>query len=115
MATTSADGFEIVYFDFDRSDIKPEFEAAISTNAEKLMANPGQSVVIEGHADERGTNEYNLALGERRAQAVRDALIAAGVSDSQLTTVSYGEEKPVAMGSDEESWAQNRRGVLSNQ
>ncbi len=69
-------------------------------------------VTIEGHCDERGTNEYNLALGQRRAEAVRQALIAEGVSAGQVATVSYGEERPVALGHDEDSWWQNRRGVL---
>jgi peptidoglycan-associated lipoprotein len=104
--------FEVVYFDFDKSNIKPEFEGAISHNAQVLMSNSGMSVTIEGHCDERGTNEYNLALGERRAEAVRNALIAAGVSASQIQTVTYGEERPVALGHDEDSWSKNRRGVI---
>jgi len=104
--------FKVVFFDFDKSDIKPEFASAIAENAEALMADPNLSVTIEGHADERGTNEYNLALGQRRAEATRRALINKGVNSGQLKTVSFGEERPVALGSDEESWAQNRRSVI---
>jgi peptidoglycan-associated lipoprotein len=103
--------FGIVYFDFDRSEIKPEFIATIQKNARLLRENPDMKVVIEGHCDERGTTEYNLALGERRATAVQKALIANGVSPEQLQTVSFGEERPVDMGHNEEAWAKNRRGV----
>ena len=106
--------FEIVYFDFDKSDIKPEFESVIRANAEQLLGKPNMTVTIEGHCDERGTNEYNLALGQRRAEAIRQALIAEGVPASQLKTVSFGEERPVASGSNEEAWAQNRRSVIKN-
>ena len=104
--------FGVVYFDFDRSEIKPEFDMIISANAMVLMNNPEASVVIEGHCDERGTNEYNMALGERRAQSVREALIAKGVNASQLTTISFGEERPVEMGHDEDSWSKNRRSAI---
>ena len=104
--------FKIVYFDFDRSEIKPEFEGVIKGNAKVLMDNPGAKVVIEGHCDERGTNEYNMALGERRAQAVREALIAAGVTAGQVSTISRGEEEPAASGHDESAWSQNRRSVV---
>ncbi len=106
--------FEIVYFDFDKSEIKPEFESAIRANAEQLLGKPNLTVTIEGHCDERGTNEYNLALGQRRAEAIRQALIAEGVPASQLKTVSFGEERPVASGSNEEAWALNRRSVIKN-
>lgn len=106
--------FEIVYFDFDKSDIKPEFESAIRANAEQLLGKPNMAVTIEGHADERGTNEYNLALGQRRAESIRQALIAEGVPADQMDTVSFGEEHPVASGSNEEAWAQNRRSVIKN-
>lgn len=101
-----------VFFDYDRSEIKAEFMAEIEAHAKTLMDNPNMKVKIEGHCDERGTTEYNLALGERRANAVKDALIAIGVSPDQLETVSYGEERPAAQGSNEDSWAQNRRAVL---
>ncbi|MDH5751988.1 MAG: peptidoglycan-associated lipoprotein Pal [Deltaproteobacteria bacterium] len=101
--------FEVVYFDFDKSEIKPEFETTIQANAEKLVANAEVKVVIEGHCDERGTNEYNLALGERRAQAIRNALVAAGASPDQLSTISFGEERPAVEGADEAAWSKNRR------
>lgn len=104
--------FELVYFDFDKSDIKSEFVQAIRTNAGRLRTNPSMAVTIEGHADERGTNEYNLALGERRAQAVREALIAEGVDAGQLSTYSWGEERPAVLGSNEDAWAKNRRGLI---
>lgn len=105
--------FGIVYFDFDKSNIKPEFQQTISENAKKLMAHPNIHVQVEGHCDERGTTEYNLALGQRRADSVRNALVAAGVNPSQLTTISYGEERPVALGHNEAAWAKNRRSVLT--
>lgn len=105
--------FGVVYFDFDKYNIKPEFEQVIQDNAQQLMADSSISVSIEGHCDERGTTEYNLALGERRARAVRDALVSAGVDANQLDTVSYGEERPVCMGHDESCWSQNRRSVLT--
>jgi peptidoglycan-associated lipoprotein len=105
--------FGTVFFDFDRPNIKPEFMEVIRANAKMLLDNASLRVVVEGHCDERGTTEYNLALGQRRATAVYDALIAEGVSASQLETISYGEERPVAMGQTEDAWAQNRRGVLT--
>jgi peptidoglycan-associated lipoprotein len=98
-----------VYFDFDKSEIKPEGFAVISSWAQYLSANPTAKVRLEGNTDERGTREYNIGLGERRANAVGSALQAKGVSASQLSTVSYGKERPVALGHDEASWAQNRR------
>lgn len=101
-----------VFFDFDKSNIKSEFLEEIKTNAQKLVDDPSLNVIIEGHADERGTTEYNLALGERRANSVKEAMIANGVNADQLDTVSYGEERPAASGSNEEAWAQNRRAVL---
>ncbi|MDX1754852.1 MAG: peptidoglycan-associated lipoprotein Pal [Marinobacter sp.] len=97
------------YFDFDTSEIKPEAREVLIAHARYLATNPGQKVRLEGHADERGTKEYNLALGERRANAVQRFLIVNGASRGQLETVSYGEEKPAVMGSSESSWAQNRR------
>lgn len=96
------------YFEFDSSDLKPEAMRALDAHAKVLQAT-GVRVVLEGHADERGTREYNMALGERRAASVQRYLSMQGVSPSQLELVSYGEERPVAMGSDEQSWAQNRR------
>lgn len=97
------------YFDFDTAEIKPEAREVLVAHARYLQANPDQDVRIEGHADERGSKEYNLALGERRANAVERFLIVNGASRGQTETVSYGEEKPAVMGSDESAWAQNRR------
>lgn len=99
----------IVYFDFDASDIRPEFNEMLAAHGSFLTANPSAHVRLEGHADETGSREYNIGLGERRAQAVRRILLLQGASDSQLTTVSYGEERPAALGSDEESYSLNRR------
>nr|MBO2511390.1 peptidoglycan-associated lipoprotein [Gammaproteobacteria bacterium] len=96
------------YFEYDSSDLKPEAMRALDVHAKDLRAN-GARVVLEGHTDERGTREYNMALGERRAKAVQRYLVLQGVSPAQLEIVSYGEERPVAIGSDEQSWAQNRR------
>ena len=96
------------YFDFDQSTIKAEARAALEAHAAYLVQSGG-NVVLEGHADERGTREYNLALGERRAQAVASYLIALGVSSQQIETVSYGEERPASQGHDETSWSLNRR------
>lgn len=97
------------YFDFDTAEIRPEARDALVAHARFLASNPGQNVRLEGHADERGTKEYNLALGERRANAVQRFLIVNGASRGQIETVSYGEEKPAVMGSTESAWAQNRR------
>jgi peptidoglycan-associated lipoprotein len=98
-----------VYFDYDQDSIKSEYRAIVTENGKYLAANPGARVRLEGHADERGSREYNIGLGERRAQAVKQALLLQGAGASQLTTVSYGEERPAATGSDEESWGLNRR------
>ena len=103
---------QTVYFDFDRANIKPEFQTLLDKHAEYLIKNSDQSIVIEGHTDSRGTPEYNIALGERRAQSVQTYLQNAGVSSSQISVVSYGEEKPAVMGSTEYAMAQNRRGVV---
>ena len=100
---------EDVYFDFDRSDLLPLAQDILRRKAEWLWSNAGASVVIEGHCDERGTNEYNLALGDRRAESARSFLIDLGIAGSRLTTISYGEERPVDSGHNEESWAKNRR------
>lgn len=99
----------VVNFDFDQSKIRPEFRDILNQHADYLMANSGENVILEGHADERGTREYNLALGERRANAVASYLKIRGVSESQIEVVSFGEEKPVAMGNTEAAYAQNRR------
>lgn len=98
-----------IYFDFDSSEIRPEFTSIVASNARLLAGNPALRVRLEGHTDERGSREYNIALGERRAQAVRRGLMLQGVADAQLATVSYGEERPAADGSDEATWAMNRR------
>ena len=112
--TSKSTDYKIVYFDFDKSTIKPEFAGTIKENAQRLIASKAK-VTIEGHCDERGTTEYNLALGQRRAEATRQALLAEGVPADQLKTISYGKEKPVASGHNESAWAQNRRTVLTAQ
>ena len=99
----------IIYFDFDKSEIKPEFADVIAAHARNLTSHPNLHIKLEGNTDERGTREYNIGLGERRAQAVRRALMLQGVSQSQLTTVSFGAERPAVEGDDEAAWAQNRR------
>ncbi|WP_392560248.1 peptidoglycan-associated lipoprotein Pal [Orbus mooreae] len=101
-----------VYFDFDKYNIKPDFARALDTHAEFLRAHPSFNVVIEGHADERGTPEYNIALGERRAAAVKAYLQGRGVSANQMTIVSYGKEKPAVLGHDEQAYEKNRRAVI---
>ncbi len=100
-----------VFFAFDSASIDPVARDTLVRQAQWLMANPAASITIEGHADERGTREYNLALGARRAQAARDFLLSQGVAAARMRTVSFGKERPVALGSDEGSWAQNRRAV----
>jgi peptidoglycan-associated lipoprotein len=99
----------VVYFDFDRSEIRPEYREILDQHAEYLVANPDARVRLEGHTDEKGSREYNIGLGERRAQSVRQIMMLQGVSAGQLSTVSYGEERPAALGSDEETWDLNRR------
>src|SRR5215469_13687939 len=101
-----------VYFDFDKSDIKPEFLDTLTAHAKYLVANPTQKIRIEGYTDERGTVEYNIALGDRRAQAVRRFMLFQGVSADQITTVSYGESLPADPGHDETAWAKNRRAII---
>ena len=100
-----------VFFDTDSSALDPIATATLARQAEWLAQNPGTTVTIEGHADERGTREYNLALGARRAQAARAFLLAQGVEPGRMETVTFGKERPVAVGSDPASWAQNRRSV----
>jgi peptidoglycan-associated lipoprotein len=99
----------VVYFDYDEADILPEFNALLQAHGQFLAQNPNTQIRLEGHADERGSREYNIGLGERRAQAVRRVLMLQGAGGAQLTTVSYGEERPAQTGSDEESWRLNRR------
>jgi peptidoglycan-associated lipoprotein len=98
-----------VYFGFDSSELAGEAQAILDRQAAFLNVNPTMVVIIEGHADERGTREYNLALGDRRAVAVRDYLLANGLNAARVRTVSYGKERPAVSGSNEESWAKNRR------
>jgi len=98
-----------VFFDFDKYNIKDKYKDDLIKNADQIMARDEIKVVIEGHCDERGTKEYNLALGEKRAKAVRDFYTAYGVEPGKLEIISYGEEKPFAMGHNEEAWAKNRR------
>jgi peptidoglycan-associated lipoprotein len=100
---------EKVFFDFDRSEIKPPGRETLQRKAEALRALPDVRIVIEGHADERGTVEYNLALGERRARAALDYLVNLGIDPDRMSTVSYGEERPARDGSGEAVWSQNRR------
>ena len=98
-----------VYFGFDSSELAGEAQATLDRQAAFLNVNPTMVVIIEGHADERGTREYNLALGDRRAVAVRDYLLAKGLNAARVRTVSYGKERPAVSGSNEEAWAKNRR------
>ncbi|HEX9720214.1 MAG TPA: peptidoglycan-associated lipoprotein Pal [Ramlibacter sp.] len=102
----------IIYFDYDSYVIKPQFQSLLDGHARFLRANNGRRISIEGHTDERGGREYNLALGQRRSEAVRQALGLLGVPDRQVEAVSFGKEKPVAMGSDEAAWSQNRRAEI---
>jgi peptidoglycan-associated lipoprotein len=99
----------VVYFDYDDAEILPEFNALLQAHGQFLARNPNSQLRLEGHADERGSREYNIGLGERRAQSVRRILMLQGAAQSQLTTVSYGEERPAQSGSDDEAWRLNRR------
>ena len=112
LAAIGADGEEltrVIYFDFDSSEVHPDDRVVVEAHAQYLARNAGVEVVLEGHADERGSREYNVALGEQRANGVRDMLRLLGVADQQVRTVSYGEERPAAIGHEEESWSRNRR------
>lgn len=104
-------GQDTVYFDTDRYNIDATDQQALAAQAQWLQKYPAKRITIEGHCDERGTREYNLALGERRANAAKNYLVSLGVDASRITTVSHGKERPVALGSDEDSWAKNRRAV----
>jgi len=103
----------IVYFGYDSYSVQPEFQSLIEGNARFLKANPQRRVSIEGHTDERGGREYNLALGQKRSEAVRRSLTLLGVNDSQIEAVSFGKEKPAVTGSGESVWAQNRRAEIT--
>jgi peptidoglycan-associated lipoprotein len=106
--TVSADR---IFFDTDRFNIDPEDQATLQSQAQWLGQYPNVRITVEGHADERGTRDYNLALGERRANAAKNFLSSLGINPARIQTVSYGKERPQAMGSNEQSWAQNRRAV----
>jgi peptidoglycan-associated lipoprotein len=108
-AEIAASQFEAVLFDYDSPQLNPSEQGKIDAVVAYLQANPTQGVIVEGNCDERGSNEYNLALGERRSLAVRAAMISAGIDGARVQTRSYGEEKPVAFGHDEGSWSLNRR------
>ncbi len=99
-----------IFFDFDKSLLRSDAKETMDNNIAWLKANGGIRVIVEGHADERGTNEYNLALGERRAKAVGDYLVAGGINRNRISTISYGEERPFVLGHDESAWKWNRRG-----
>jgi len=100
---------KVVYFDFDSFVVRPEYQPVVEWQARVLRTNPKRHVVLEGHTDERGSREYNLALGQKRAEAVRRSLTILGVNDGQLEAVSFGKEKPAVQGTSEEAYAQNRR------
>ena len=102
-------GRRVIYFDFDSSEIRGEGTEIVAAHARGLASSGSTRIRLEGHTDERGSREYNIGLGERRAQAVRRAMMLQGAGESQVSTVSYGEERPAAAGSDESAWAQNRR------
>ncbi len=103
------EGLSTVHFDYNKYDLRADTRAKLNKNAELIKAQPDVLVQIEGHCDERGTQEYNLALGEKRALAVRDYLVKLGISGDRIVTISYGEEKPVDGGHDEAAWSKNRR------
>ncbi|NTW64478.1 MAG: peptidoglycan-associated lipoprotein Pal [Chlorobiaceae bacterium] len=102
-------GLGDVFYDYDKSELRMDAVEQLKTNAAWMQRNAASTVVVEGHCDERGTNEYNLALGERRANSAKDYIVNLGVDGARMKTVSYGEERPFALGHDEASWAQNRR------
>lgn len=110
--TALAADLRVIYFDYDSYSIKPEFQTAIEANAKYLKANKSRKISIEGHTDERGGREYNLALGQSRAEAVRRAFMVSGVSDDQMEAVSFGKEKPAAQGNSEAAMQKNRRAEI---
>ena len=101
-----------VFFGYDKSSLSADSRATLEKQAAWLKKNPSVRVSLEGHCDERGTREYNLALGERRANSAKDYLVALGISPNRVKTISYGKERPVALGHEESSWSQNRRSVM---
>lgn len=106
---SAEEALKTIYFDFDKSDIREDQRETLKQNAEWLKTNSGVVIQIEGHCDERGTNEYNLALGQRRADSTKNFLVSLGISAERILTITYGEEKPVDPGHDETAWAKNRR------
>lgn len=111
--STVQDKLKDIFYDYDSANLSAEAQSILDADGKVLMDNPSVNVSIEGHCDERGTVEYNLSLGDRRAQSARDYLVRYGVPTARLSTVSYGEERPFATGQDEESFAQNRRAHLA--
>ena len=109
-AAPAKEPLQDVFFDFDKAIIRDDGKQALNTDIQWLNANSAVRIKVEGHCDERGTNEYNLALGERRAKAARDYLVAGGIDAKRISTVSYGEERPFVQGHDESAWKWNRRG-----
>ena len=105
-------GPRIIYFDYDSFVVKPEFQAVIESNARYIRADKSRRVAVEGHTDDRGGREYNLALGQKRAESVRNALVLLGIADAQIEAVSYGKEKPLVSGVDEAAMAKNRRAEI---
>jgi peptidoglycan-associated lipoprotein len=112
-AAGPANATKIIYFDYDSYTIKAEFQSALDAHARFLNTNKARKLAIEGHTDERGGREYNLALGQKRSEAVRRALALLGVTEGQIEAVSFGKEKPAALGADESSWALNRRAEIN--
>ena len=102
-----------VFFDFDRATIRPDGEATLRRQAEFLRNNGNLTITVAGHCDERGTREYNLALGERRATAAKNFLVSLGIDASRVTTTSFGKERPIVLGHNEAAWAQNRVSITS--
>ncbi|MEC9346033.1 MAG: peptidoglycan-associated lipoprotein Pal [Pseudomonadota bacterium] len=100
-----------VFFDYDKYDVKPEAREVLRQQVAYLSRFPAKAVIVEGHCDERGTREYNLGLGERRANAVKEYMVSLGLPAARITTISYGKERPVALGHTDQAWSQNRRGV----
>lgn len=113
-ALAGGEAGRVVYFDFDSFAIKDDFRPIVESNAKLLAANKQKRMTIEGHTDERGGREYNLALGQKRAEAVQKALVLLGVGEGQIESVSFGEERPAAQGGDEAAWAKNRRAELKD-
>ncbi len=111
-AVAAASPLKDVFFDFDKSNVRDDQKAALTANVAWLKSNSGVKLTVEGHCDERGTAEYNLGLGERRAKAVKDYLVAAGIAANRIATISYGKERPFVLGHDESAWKWNRRGHM---